>query len=115
MRLVLVGKLIVPAHGSMDDWADLCRSGPLPDIKKPPSDCAIGCGSTVRREAGIPTDSFSLIVIGAIALVAFWLVFSLVRKAFGLVLLVALAIGAWVLWSNPQLLHSVTGAFLATP
>ncbi|AEQ53191.1 hypothetical protein [Pelagibacterium halotolerans] len=40
---------------------------------------------------------------------AFWLVFSLVRKLFGLVLLAALAVAAWVLWSNPHLLAWVTG------
>tara|TARA_R100000365_G_scaffold585_1_gene1954 strand:- start:342 stop:449 length:108 start_codon:yes stop_codon:yes gene_type:complete len=34
---------------------------------------------------------------------------------FGLVLLVALAIGAWVLWSNPHLLSSVSGGFLGAP
>ena len=67
------------------------------------------------KEAMIPTDSFSLIVIGGVALVAFWLVFSLVRKMFGLVLLVALAVGAWVLWSNPHLLYSVSGGLLGAP
>jgi hypothetical protein len=42
--------------------------------------------------------------------VAFWLMFSLVRKMFGLVLLVALAIGAWALWSNPGLFYAATDA-----
>jgi len=36
-----------------------------------------------------------------------WLVFSLARKIFGLVLFVAIAGGAWLLWSNPELLRSV--------
>jgi hypothetical protein len=47
--------------------------------------------------------------------VAFWLVFSLARKMFGLVLLVALAVGAWVLWSNPHLLYSVSRGLLGAP
>ncbi|WP_417579272.1 hypothetical protein [Pelagibacterium sp.] len=42
---------------------------------------------------------------------AFWLVFSLVRKMFGIVLLVVLVIGAWVLWSNPQMLSAATETF----
>lgn len=60
----------------------------------------------IRRRA-IPTDSVSLVIIGLIAVVVFWLVFSLVRKVFGLLLLVAVAAGAWFLWSNPELLQSV--------
>lgn len=62
------------------------------------------------QEAEIPTDNYTLIVIGVIAVVAFWLVFSLVRKMFGLVLLAGLAIGAWILWSNPELLGPLADA-----
>lgn len=45
------------------------------------------------QEANIPTDNYTLIVLGVIVVVAFWLVFSLFRKVFGLVLLAALVIG----------------------
>lgn len=62
---------------------------------------------TNPREADIPTDTVSLLFIGGIALAAFWLVFSLVRKVFGLVLIVALALGAWVVWSNPDMMQSL--------
>lgn len=47
------------------------------------------------------------IVIAAIALLAVWLVFSLVRKAFGLLLLAAVGVAAYVLWSNPDLLEAL--------
>lgn len=63
--------------------------------------------SPTLREADIPTDTVSLLFIGGIALAAFWLVFSLVRKVFGLVLIVALALGAWVVWSNPDMMASL--------
>lgn len=69
----------------------------------------MGTAPDQSTEAPIPTDGLSLIVIGAVALAAFWLVFSLVRKMFGLVLLAAIGIGAWVLWSNPDLLERVLG------
>lgn len=62
------------------------------------------------QEAEIQIDNYSLAVIGIIALVAFWLVFSLVRRMFGLVLLAALAIGAWVLWNNPDMLQAIVRA-----
>lgn len=67
----------------------------------------MGTAPDQSTEASIPTDGFSLIVISAIALAAFWLVFSLVRKMFGLVLLAAIGIAAWVLWSNPELFERV--------
>ena len=50
-----------------------------------------------------------LIVLGLVGLAVVWLVFSLVRKLFGLLLLVALAVGGLVLWSNPELLSGLLG------
>lgn len=44
-----------------------------------------------------------LIGLGLAALVIVWLVFSLLRRVFGLVLLVGLAVGGWIWWSNPDL------------
>lgn len=95
---------------------DVCAG--LSDMKKPPSARLLGPFKTRFQEVRIPTDSFALIAIGLVALAAFWLVFSLVRKMFGLVLLVALAIGAWVLWSNPGFIHAATDAlagFVGSP
>lgn len=39
------------------------------------------------------------------AIVVLWLVFSVLKKVFGLVLLAALVGGAFLLWQNPELLH----------
>jgi hypothetical protein len=64
------------------------------------------------KEKTMPTDSPMLIVLGLVALAAVWLVFSLVRKLFGILLLIALAGGAWVLWSNPPMFNAVTNALL---
>lgn len=44
-------------------------------------------------------------------LFALWLVFTMVRKLFGVILLAALAGGAWIVWNNPQLLDRVWTAF----
>lgn len=69
------------------------------------------------RRSPIPTDTLTLIGLGVAALVAVWLVFSLVRKLFGLVLLAGVAIGAWYLWSDPaaaqDLVDFVMGFFTA--
>jgi len=50
-----------------------------------------------------------LIGLGVVAIVAVWLVFSVVRKALGLALLAALIIGGVVLWNDPDLLHATIG------
>jgi hypothetical protein len=36
-----------------------------------------------------------------------WLVFSVFKRVLGLALIVALAFGAWVVWSNPELQRSL--------
>jgi len=63
----------------------------------------------------MPTDTLTLIGLGLAGLFIVWLVFSLVKKVFGLVLLAALVIGAYLLWTNPalqqSLLTTVSGLF----
>ena len=63
----------------------------------------------------MPTDNLTLIALGLGGLLIVWLVFSLIKKVFGLVLLAALVIGAVVLWNNPAmlegLLQTVSGFF----
>ena len=63
----------------------------------------------IATETPIPTDSNMLVVLGLVGLAVVWLVFSLVRKLFGLLLLAALAVGGLVLWSNPELLSGLLG------
>lgn len=51
----------------------------------------------------MPQDTYTLIGLGLAGLLAVWLVFSLVKKMLGIVLLIALAAGAYVVWTNPEL------------
>jgi len=50
-----------------------------------------------------------------VAAVVLWFIFTVVRKLFVLALLVALAVGAWMIWDDPALLldawRAVTGPF----
>jgi hypothetical protein len=55
----------------------------------------------------MPTDTITLAGLAIAAIVAVWLVFSILRKMFGIVLLIALAVGAYVLWTNPDLLAAL--------
>ena len=55
----------------------------------------------------MPTDNLTLIGLGLAGLFIVWLVFSLIKKVFGLVLLAALVIGLYVLWTNPALQQSL--------
>jgi len=50
----------------------------------------------------MPTDTGTLIGLGVAAIVVLWLVFAMMRKLFGIALIIALAAGAWYLWSNPE-------------
>lgn len=52
----------------------------------------------------MPTDSPTLLALGVGALILVWLVFSLLRKLFGVAILAALAFGAYLVWTNPDLL-----------
>ncbi|KKC39514.1 hypothetical protein WH87_04785 [Devosia epidermidihirudinis] len=58
----------------------------------------------MRREQ-IPTDTYTLVGLGVAAVVVLWLVFSVLKKVFGLVLLAAILGAGFMLWHNPEMLH----------
>lgn len=43
---------------------------------------------------------------------ALWFAFTVVRKLFGLALLAAVAIGAWMLWNDSEMLYSAAETVL---
>jgi hypothetical protein len=53
----------------------------------------------------MPSDTTSLIALGIGAALLLWLVVSVFKKLFGLALIAALAFGAYMLWTNPELLN----------
>lgn len=53
----------------------------------------------------MPTDPSSLIVLGVGAVILAWLIFSVIKKLFGVALVAALAFGGYMLWTNPDLLR----------
>jgi hypothetical protein len=53
----------------------------------------------------MPTDTPSLLALGIGAAILLWLVFSVMKKLFGLALIAALVFGAYMLWTNPELLR----------
>ena len=53
----------------------------------------------------MPTDTSTLLALGIGAAILIWLVFSLMKKLFGLAILAAIAFGAYMLWANPDLLR----------
>lgn len=61
----------------------------------------------MRREQ-IPTDTYTLVGLGVAAVVVLWLVFSVLKKVFGLVLLAAIVGAGFLMWQNPELLHWAT-------
>jgi len=69
---------------------------------------AFSAAGPSRRSRPLPADTTSLVVFGLIGLAAVWLVFSVLRKLFGLVLLVALGGGGLLVWNNPALLAGLT-------
>ncbi|MFD2646914.1 hypothetical protein ACFSX5_03790 [Devosia albogilva] len=64
-----------------------------------------------RGEQQIPTDTTTLIALGIGAVIVLWLVFSVLRKLFGLVLLAAIAAAAWFVWQNPEYLPMLQSFF----
>lgn len=56
----------------------------------------------------IPSETYTLMGLGLAAVVLVWLVFSVMRKVFGLVLIAVLLIGGWMLWNDPELLQNVS-------
>ena len=53
----------------------------------------------------MPTDTSTLLALGVGAGILLWLVFSLMKKLFGLAIIAAIAFGAYMLWANPDLLR----------
>ncbi len=51
----------------------------------------------------MPTDLSSLLVLGIGAAILLWLVFSVMKKLFGLALIAALVFGGYMLFTNPDL------------
>ena len=48
----------------------------------------------------ITSDTYTLIGLGVGAMVVLWLVFSVLKKVIGLMLLAAMAAAAFLLWQN---------------
>ncbi|WMT85310.1 hypothetical protein NO932_10170 [Pelagibacterium sp. 26DY04] len=59
----------------------------------------------------IPTDNPTILIYALAALVVLWLVFAMMRKLFGIAIILALVGGAWLLWSNPELLENLWSRF----
>ena len=55
----------------------------------------------------MPTDSTTLIGLAIGAVILAWLVFSVLRKLFGLALIAALVLAVTVLWFNPGLANQL--------
>ena len=60
-----------------------------------------------HEEAQMPADPLTLMGFGIGAVVVIWLIFSVVKKAIGIALVLALMAGAWFLWTNPQHLAAI--------
>lgn len=59
------------------------------------------------QEAHIFGDYLTISIFGLLAIVVIWFVFAIVRRLIGIVLLGAVALGAWMIWNDPQLLMSI--------
>ncbi len=51
----------------------------------------------------MPHDYPTLVILGIGAAVLLWLIFSVMKKLFGLALIAALVFGGYMLWTNPDL------------
>jgi len=51
----------------------------------------------------MPTETYTLIGLAVAAVVVVWLVFSVLKKVFGLLLLAILVSVGFLLWQNPEL------------
>lgn len=52
-----------------------------------------------------------LLGLGIGAVVVLWLIFSVLRKVMGIAIVIALAVGPWVVWNNPELLAAIMAYF----
>ena len=55
----------------------------------------------------MPNDPATLIGLGVAAIVVIWLVFSVLKKLFGFILITAIFVAGFILWTNPGLLQMV--------
>lgn len=51
------------------------------------------------------SDLMSLIILAAVGAAVLWLVFFVARKLFAFALLVAITVGAWMIWNDPAVLQ----------
>ncbi|MBB4051568.1 ABC-type bacteriocin/lantibiotic exporter with double-glycine peptidase domain [Devosia subaequoris] len=51
----------------------------------------------------MPHDYPTLVILGIGAAILLWLIFSVMKKLFGLALIAALVFGGYMLWTNPDL------------
>ena len=65
--------------------------------------------TTTDRGSQIPNDTITLLGLGVGAIVIVWLVFSVLKKVMGLLVLAAVVVAGFVLWQNPALLQSLIG------
>lgn len=61
----------------------------------------------------MPTETYTLVGLGVAAVAVIWLVFSVAKKLFGLLLLAALVAAAFIAWQNPELARQITLGFLS--
>lgn len=54
----------------------------------------------------LPTDIYSLLLIGAAGLVAVWFAFFIIRKLVGVTLIALVVIGGVMAWHDPTMLRS---------
>jgi len=57
----------------------------------------------------MPADTTTLFGLGIAAALVLWLLFSVMKKMIGLVVLAGLALAAFILWTNPGLLQALMG------
>ncbi|WP_127143440.1 hypothetical protein [Pelagibacterium montanilacus] len=57
------------------------------------------------------TDDPSILIYGLAAVVVLWLVFAMMRKLFGIAIILALAVGAWMVWNDPDILAGLWATF----
>ncbi|GLQ54974.1 hypothetical protein [Devosia nitrariae] len=55
----------------------------------------------------MPNDTYLLMGLGVGAIIVLWLVFSVLKKLIGLVVLAALVVAGFIVWNNPVLLQQV--------
>ena len=62
---------------------------------------------TTTEDRQISSDTYTLIGLGVAAIVVLWLVFSVLKKVIGLLVLAAIVVAGFVLWQNPAMLDAL--------